>query len=70
MNITSILTTVVVMLAIGLIYSLGMVIMNKTFYRRKAQYPGADCLSGDSACSSCGITGCSIHPAQNKPTEE
>ena len=70
MNITSILTTVVVMLAIGLIYSLGMVVMNRTFYRKKAQYPGADCLSVDNGCSSCGVSGCSLNPAQNKSTED
>ncbi len=70
MNITSIITTIAVMLAVGLIYSLGMVIMNKTFYRKKGDNPDADCLSSDSACSSCGIMGCSINPAQTEKTEE
>lgn len=70
MNITSIITTIAVMLAVGLIYSLGMVIMNKTFYRKKGEYPDADCLSSESACSSCGITGCSINPVRTQQTEE
>jgi hypothetical protein len=70
MNITSIITTIAVMLAVGLIYSLGMVIMNKTFYRKKEDYFGADCLSSGGACSSCGITGCSINPARTEKTEE
>jgi len=70
MNITSIITTIAVMLAVGLIYSLGMVIMNKTLYRKKGDYPGADCLSSGSGCSSCGITGCSINPGRTEKTEE
>ncbi|MDD3806943.1 MAG: hypothetical protein PHE86_02740 [Candidatus Marinimicrobia bacterium] len=67
MNITTIITPILVMVAIGLIYSLAMVMMNKIYYRKKSKETKEDdCLPSESLCSSCGITGCSINPAKTK----